>query len=62
MDINEKKDKLLNKEISISDLTSDEVEKIKKSVKKDLEVKKEELNDINQKIKNIKIKIDNWSN
>ena len=43
MDIKGKKNKLINKEILVSDLNSEEVEKIKKSIKKDLDLKKEEL-------------------
>ena len=62
MDINEKKEKLIRKEISIADLTSYEVEEIKENVKQDLISKKQELNDLNQKIKNIKGKIDNFAN
>ena len=52
MNINEKKEKLINREISISDLSSNEVEKIKK----------QELKSLNEKIKQMKLKIDNWAN
>ena len=62
MNIEEKKEKLIKKEISISDLNSNEVEVIKKSVKEELEKKRLELNNINLKIRNLKTKIDNWSN
>ena len=62
MDIKGKKNKLINKEILVSDLNSEEVEKIKKSIKKDLDLKKEELSDLNKKIKEMKKKIDNWAN
>ena len=62
MDIKGKKNKLINKEILVSDLNSEEVEKIKKSIKKDLDLKKEELSDLNKKIKEMKKKIDNWVN
>lgn len=62
MDIKGKKNKLLNKEILVSDLNSEEVEKIKKSIQKDLDLKKEELSDLNKKIKEMKKKIDNWAN
>lgn len=62
MDINEKKEKLLNKEISVFDLSSEEVEQIKEDVQKDLKNKKNELVDLNKKIKSIKEKIDNWEN
>lgn len=60
--IDEKKQKLINKEISVSDLTVDEVEKLTKAVSQDLDDKKEELNNLNKKIKEMKVKIDNWSN
>ena len=62
MDIKGKKNKLLNKEILVSDLNSEEVEKIKKSIQKDLDLKKEELSNLNKKIKEMKKKIDNWAN
>ena len=62
MNINEKKEKLLKKEINVSDLTSDEVNEIKKIVEKDLVSKKEELKNINIKIKQMKTTIDNWAN
>ena len=62
MNINEKKEKLINKEISISDLNSEEVEKIKESVKKELELKKQELDNLDKKIKEMKKKVDNWVN
>ena len=62
MEIDEKKEKLINNELLISDLTSEEVEKIKKSLKIDLNSRKEELINLNKKIKEMKIKIDNWAN
>ena len=61
MDINEKKEMLLNQEISIADLTLEEVEQIKEIVQKELKMKKQELDKINQKIKEMKLKIDNWN-
>lgn len=61
MDINEKKEKILNQEISIADLSLEEVEQIKELVQRDLKNKKQELNDVNQRIKEVKIKIDNWN-
>lgn len=61
MDINEKKEKILNQEISIADLSLEEVEQIKELVQRDLKNKKQELNDVNQRIKEMKIKIDNWN-
>lgn len=62
MNIEEKKEKLINKEISVYDLSSEEVEKIKESVKEELEKRKIELNNLNGKIKELKTKIDNWNN
>lgn len=59
MDIETKKEKLLKNEIFIFELNSKEVELIKNDVKKDLDMKKKELNDLNRKIKEIKNKIDN---
>ena len=60
MNINEKKEKLINKEISISDLNSNEVEKIKKYIEEDLTLKKQELDSLNEKIKEMKNIVDNW--
>lgn len=57
--IEKKKEKLMNKEISVFDLTKKEVEQISQKVKEDLDEKKQELKDVNQKIKEIKVKIDN---
>lgn len=62
MEISEKGKKLINKEISISDLSSKEVKDISKSIKKELELKKSELNNLNEQIKNMKKRIDNWAN
>ncbi len=61
MDIEERKEKLLKKEINISDLDSQEVETIKSSLKVDLASKREELKQINKKIREMKTKIDNWA-
>ena len=60
--INEKKEKLLNKEITVADLTSNEVNEIKEMIKKDLASKQKELSDLNKKIREIKVQIDNWAN
>lgn len=62
MNIDETKEKLLKKEIKISNLSSSEVKEIKKSVEKDLNIKREELRSLNEKIKQMKVKIDNWAN
>lgn len=60
MSIKKRKEQLMKQEISVYDLTSEEVEKITKSVKKDLDAKKEELSQLNVKIKDMKRVIDNW--
>ena len=62
MDINEKKEMLMKDELSVYDLTQEEVKKMKKIIKKDIDKKRIELNEINNKIRDMKIKIDNWSN
>lgn len=62
MDVNKKKEKLINKEISVYDLSSKEVEEIKEIVEKELEDKKNDLNNLNKKIKDMKVRIDNWQN
>ncbi|MBR1539803.1 MAG: hypothetical protein IJ629_01240 [Clostridia bacterium] len=61
MNIKKKKEQLMKQEISVYDLTPEEVEKITKSVKKELTTTKEELVDLNKKIKAMKAKIDNWA-
>lgn len=62
MNMNEKKEKLINQEISVFDLTNNEVKQLKDIVRNDLEKKKKELDNLNQKIKDMKTKIDNWAN
>ncbi|MBR2289596.1 MAG: hypothetical protein IJ867_03060 [Clostridia bacterium] len=62
MSLNSKKRMLINEEISVFDLTPEEVAKMKKSFEKDLQNKKQELKEINQKIRNMKTRIDNWAN
>ncbi len=59
MNIKEKKEKLINNEIAISDLDSSELEQLKNIVKKDLDAKRLELSKLNEKIKEMKTKIDN---
>lgn len=61
-DINEKKEALMEQKISVYDLELEEVKKIKATIQKDLKAKRQELDEINQKIKGMKTKIDNWSN
>ena len=60
--IDMKKEMLLNDEISVMDLNEKEVKKIKESFEKDLEDKRQELSELNQRIKDVKVKIDNWAN
>jgi len=62
MDVREKKEKLWKQEISLVDLTTEEVEELKKSFQKDLRLKKQELNRINKDIRAMKSKIESWSN
>ena len=62
MNIDEKKQKLINKEISVSDLSIEEVEYLKTQVRKELNEKKDDLNKLNKNIKAMKNRIDNWAN
>lgn len=62
MNIDEKKQKLINKEISVSDLSLEEVEYLKNQVRKELNEKKDDLNKLNKNIKAMKNRIDNWAN
>lgn len=62
MNIDEKKQKLINKEISVSDLSLEEVEYLKTQVRKELNEKKDDLNKLNKNIKAMKNRIDNWAN
>ena len=62
MDMNSKKEKLLNNEISVFDLTDEEILEMKKNVKKELVSEKEKLDKLNKRIKDMKVKIDNWAN
>ena len=60
--MNSKKEKLLNNEISVFDLTDEEILEMKKNVKKELVSEKEKLDKLNKRIKDMKVKIDNWAN
>lgn len=61
MNIKKKKEMVINGEISVYDLKSKEVESITKSVQKDLDDKKQELAELNQKIRDVKVRIDNFA-
>ena len=62
MNVKEKKEKLWEQQISIADLTTEEVEELKESFQKDLRLKKQELSRINRDIRAMKSRIDSWSN
>ena len=62
MNVKEKKEKLWEQQISIADLTTEEVEELKESFQKDLKLKKQELSRINRDIRAMKSRIDSWSN
>ena len=54
------KKQLQNKEISVLDLSCKDVKSITKKMKKELEEKQIELDELNEKIKDIKVRIDNF--
>ena len=54
------KKQLQNKEISVLDLSCKDVKSITKKMKKELEEKQIELNELNEKIKDMKVRIDNF--
>ncbi len=58
-DINVLKYKLENNEISVSDLTSEQILKLKEIYIEELRKGHEELDNVNQKIKDVKLKINN---
>jgi predicted translin family RNA/ssDNA-binding protein len=58
---NELKEKLLNGEIDIDSLSDEEVALMNTEMKKELSFQNERLANINKKIKEIKVKIDNWN-
>jgi len=60
-EIQDLKCKLNNNKITVGDLSSEEVRILTQVYKIDLNGKNKELDDLNQKIKNIKYKIDNWN-
>lgn len=60
--INEMKNKLKNKTLNINELTKEEIELLKIELKKEIEIKTKELEELNKKIRAIKFKIDNWNN
>jgi hypothetical protein len=60
-EIKELKEKLINSELSVDNLTGNQVKILVKELENDLKIKQEELDELNKKIKNIKIKIDNFN-
>ena len=62
MDSKEILEKLIKKEISVTDLSSQEVKLAISDAKKMLKEKTKELEEINEEIKDLKKKIDNWEN
>ena len=55
------KEKLKNREIKVEDLTDEEVINLIEEFKKEIDENSKELEILNKKIKDIKIKIDNWN-
>ena len=60
--VKKKKEMLLNDEISVFDLKAKEIKKLKESFADDLEEKNQELATLNQKIRDMKTRIDNYAN
>ena len=60
--VKKKKEMLLNDEISVFDLKVKEIKKLKESFADDLEEKNQELATLNQKIRDMKTRIDNYAN
>ena len=60
--VKKKKEMLLNDEISVFDLKVKEIKKLKESFADDLEEKNQELAKLNQKIRDMKTRIDNYAN
>ena len=48
-------------EMTVLDLSNDEVKILKKEFKNDLDINYKNLEKINKKIREIKVKIDNWA-
>ncbi|MCI8309482.1 MAG: hypothetical protein HFJ45_04685 [Clostridia bacterium] len=59
--IQELKEKLMNNQMTVLDLSNDEVKILKKEFKNDLDINYKNLEKINKKIREIKVKIDNWA-
>lgn len=55
------KEKLKNREIKVEELTDEEVINLIEEFKKEIDENSKELEILNKKIKDIKIKIDNWN-
>jgi predicted translin family RNA/ssDNA-binding protein len=62
LNTDELKEKLLNGKIDIDSLSDEEVAIMNNEMKNELDFQHERLSNINKKIKEIKIKIDNWNN
>jgi hypothetical protein len=60
-EVKELKEKLINSELSVDNLTGNQVKILIKELENDLKTKQEELDELNKKIKDIKIKIDNFN-
>ena len=59
--IQELKEKLMNNQMTVLDLSNDEVKILKKEFKNDLDINYKNLEKINKKIREINVKIDNWA-
>jgi predicted translin family RNA/ssDNA-binding protein len=62
LNTDELKEKLLNGKIDIDSLSDEEVAIMNNEMKNELDFQHERLSNINKKIKEIKVKIDNWNN
>ena len=60
--VKKKKEMLLKDEMSVFDLKQKEIKKIRESFEEDLEEKNQELSKLNQKIRDMKTRIDNYAN
>ena len=55
-------DEFKGKKINVADLSDEEVKVLILDVEKRIKTKQKELEELNEKIRKIKIKIDNWNN
>lgn len=56
------KEELKKKKISVKDLSNEQVKLLKEEFEKDIESYIKELEEVNDRVRNIKFKIDNWNN